>query len=66
MAASTQLCRFFRAVLKAPHSRSENDSENLCLRYSARIVPPKHPIGRFGFRAVVIGSEGNRLALHSD
>jgi predicted enzyme related to lactoylglutathione lyase len=35
-------------------------------RNGGRIVQPKHPIGRFGFRAVVIGSEGNRLALHSD
>jgi predicted enzyme related to lactoylglutathione lyase len=31
-----------------------------------KIVKPKHPIGPFGFRAVVIDSEGNRVALHSD
>jgi predicted enzyme related to lactoylglutathione lyase len=31
-----------------------------------KIVEPKHPIGPFGFRAVIIDSEGNRVALHSD
>jgi predicted enzyme related to lactoylglutathione lyase len=31
-----------------------------------KILKPKHPIGPFGFRAVVIDSEGNRVALHSD
>ena len=30
------------------------------------IVKPKHAIGPFGFRAVVIDSEGNRVALHSE
>ena len=31
-----------------------------------KIVQPKHQIGPFGFRAVVLDSEGNRIALHSD
>ena len=31
-----------------------------------RVVKPRHAIGPFGFRAVVIDSEGNRVALHSD
>lgn len=31
-----------------------------------KIVQPKHAIGPFGFRAVIIDSEGNRVALHSD
>ena len=31
-----------------------------------KIVPPKHPIGPFGFRAVVVDSEGNCIALYSD
>jgi predicted enzyme related to lactoylglutathione lyase len=31
-----------------------------------RIVQPKHPIGPFGFRAVILDSEGNKIALHSD
>ena len=31
-----------------------------------KIVQPKHSIGPFGFRAIIIDSEGNRVALHSD
>lgn len=31
-----------------------------------RIVEPVHSIGPHGFRAIVIDSEGNRLALHSN
>jgi predicted enzyme related to lactoylglutathione lyase len=31
-----------------------------------KVVKPKHPIGPFGFRAVIIDSEGNRVALHAD
>lgn len=31
-----------------------------------KIVQPKHQIGPFGFRAIVLDSEGNRIALHSD
>jgi hypothetical protein len=31
-----------------------------------KIVQAKHQIGPFGFRAVIIDSEGNRVALHSD
>jgi predicted enzyme related to lactoylglutathione lyase len=27
-------------------------------------VPP-HPIGTYGYRAVIVDSEGNRIALHS-
>ena len=31
-----------------------------------KILQPKHPIGPYGSRAVVLDSEGNRVALHSD
>jgi predicted enzyme related to lactoylglutathione lyase len=31
-----------------------------------KVIQPKQPIGPFGFRAIVIDSEGNRVALHSD
>jgi predicted enzyme related to lactoylglutathione lyase len=30
-----------------------------------KILQPKHPIGPYGFRAIVLDSEGNRIALHS-
>jgi predicted enzyme related to lactoylglutathione lyase len=31
-----------------------------------KVIKPKHAIGPFGFRAVIVDSEGNRVALHSD
>jgi uncharacterized protein len=31
-----------------------------------RVVQRQQPIGPFGFRAIVVDSEGNRVALHSD
>jgi hypothetical protein len=31
-----------------------------------KVIQPKHQIGPFGFRAIVLDSEGNRIALHSD
>jgi predicted enzyme related to lactoylglutathione lyase len=31
-----------------------------------KVLQPKHAIGPFGFRAVILDSEGNRVALHSD
>jgi predicted enzyme related to lactoylglutathione lyase len=30
-----------------------------------KVVQPKHQIGPHGFRAIVLDSEGNRIALHS-
>jgi predicted enzyme related to lactoylglutathione lyase len=30
-----------------------------------KVVKPKHQIGPYGHRAVVVDSEGNRIALHS-
>jgi hypothetical protein len=29
------------------------------------VVEPLHPIGPHGFRAIILDSEGNRIALHS-
>jgi uncharacterized protein len=34
--------------------------------HGGKIIQPKHQIGPFGFRAIVLDSEGNRIALHSD
>lgn len=34
--------------------------------HGGRVLEPPHPIGSFGFRAVVLDSEGNRIALHSE
>lgn len=34
--------------------------------HGGRIIEPKHQIGPFGYRAIVLDSEGNRIALHSN
>jgi len=31
-----------------------------------KVIKPKHPIGPYGHRAIILDSEGNRVALHSD
>jgi len=31
-----------------------------------KLLQPKQPIGPYGFRAIALDSEGNRVALHSD
>lgn len=33
--------------------------------HGGKVLQPKHSIGPYGFRAVVLDSEGNRIALHS-
>lgn len=30
------------------------------------VLEPSHPIGPYGFRAIIVDSEGNRIALHSE
>ena len=34
-------------------------------KLGGKVVKPTHPIGPHGFRAIVLDSEGNRIALHS-
>jgi uncharacterized protein len=34
--------------------------------HGGKILQPKHAIGPLGFRCVILDSEGNRVALHSD
>jgi predicted enzyme related to lactoylglutathione lyase len=31
-----------------------------------KVLEPKHGIGPYGFRAIILDSEGNRVALHSE
>ncbi len=33
--------------------------------HGGKVLSPKHSIGPHGFRAIVLDSEGNRIALHS-
>jgi len=34
-------------------------------KLGGKVLEPTHPIGPHGFRAIVLDSEGNRIALHS-
>ncbi len=34
-------------------------------KHGGKVLKPKHPIGPYGFRSIVLDSEGNRVALHS-
>jgi len=43
-----------------------DEAVRLVPELGGKVVEPKHPIGPFGFRAIVLDSEGNRIALHSD
>lgn len=42
-----------------------NEAVAAVIQHSGKIVQPPHSIGPHGFKAVVIDSEGNRIALHS-
>jgi predicted enzyme related to lactoylglutathione lyase len=33
--------------------------------HGGKVIQPKHPISPYGFRAIILDSEGNRIALHS-
>lgn len=35
-------------------------------KQGGKVLTPKEPIGPYGFRAIVLDSEGNRIALHSE
>lgn len=43
-----------------------HDAVALVERHGGRVVQPVHSLGPHGCRAVVVDSEGNRLALHSN
>jgi hypothetical protein len=42
-----------------------DDAIQAVKQYGGNIVKDKEPIGPYGFRAVIMDSEGNRIALHS-
>jgi predicted enzyme related to lactoylglutathione lyase len=42
-----------------------DDAVAVVEKNGGKILKPKHQIGPHGFRAVVLDSEGNRIALHS-
>ncbi len=42
------------------------DAVDAAERHGGEVEKPPHEIGPFGHRAIVIDSEGNRIALHSE
>ena len=47
-------------------NRRLDDAVACVARKGGKVLQAKHPIGPFGFRAIILDSEGNRVALHSD
>ncbi|MEI6805259.1 MAG: VOC family protein [Myxococcaceae bacterium] len=41
-----------------------NDALEQAEKQGGKILEGKHPIGPYGFRGIVLDSEGNRIALH--
>ena len=46
------------------HGRLD-EALNAVEKHGGRVLSARHSIGPFGFRAIVLDSEGNRIALHS-
>jgi predicted enzyme related to lactoylglutathione lyase len=42
-----------------------NEAEEAVTANGGKVLQPKHQIGPYGFRSVILDSEGNRVALHS-
>lgn len=42
-----------------------HEAVGLVAAHGGRVVEPVHSLGPHGCRAVIVDSEGNRLALHS-
>ncbi len=43
-----------------------NDAVKLVAELGGKVIQDVHAIGPFGHRAIVLDSEGNRIALHSE
>ena len=42
-----------------------DEALNVVEKHGGRVLSARHSIAPFGFRAIVLDSEGNRIALHS-
>src|ERR671919_417120 len=52
-------------VYLSAHGRLD-DAIAAVVPHGGKVLKPKHAIGPFGSRAIILDSEGNRVALHSD
>jgi hypothetical protein len=46
--------------------KKHDQAEKAAAKNGGKVLQPKHPIGPYGFRSVILDSEGNRIALHSE
>lgn len=46
--------------------KRHDKAEKAVIKNRGKILKKKHQIGPYGFRSVIIDSEGNRVALHSE
>ncbi len=42
------------------------EAEKAATKHGGKILQKKHAIGPYGFRSIIVDSEGNRIALHSE
>jgi predicted enzyme related to lactoylglutathione lyase len=47
-------------------NRRIRDAVEKVVPHGGTVIQPAHSIGPHGFRAIILDSEGNRVALHSD
>jgi uncharacterized protein len=63
--------KFYREVLAVGVDKESYGDFSFCViehrdGNGGSVIQDTHPIGPHGFRAVVLDSEGNRIALHSE
>jgi len=46
--------------------KNHDRAEKAVIKHRGKILHKKHQIGPHGFRSIIVDSEGNRLALHSE
>ena len=54
-----------QAQVTAIYSSRTLSGAELSKKHGGSIIEPLHSIGPHGFRAIILDSEGNRIALHS-
>ena len=55
----------YRSACEEANARSEQPLPTM-KKNRGKILEPKHAIGPYGFMAIILDSEGNRVALQSE
>jgi predicted enzyme related to lactoylglutathione lyase len=53
-------------LIYLPVQGRHDAAEAAVLPRGGKVLQPKHQIGPYGFRTLILDSEGNRVALHSE